>query len=125
MKDTNNHITYNKRTVGSQYEDIAVGYLCGQGHSIVKRNYRTSYGEIDIISRDGDTLVFTECKYRSTDTYGTAIEAVNIHKQKKISRVALYFCSKYGYSSFPCRFDVIGIDKDKHITHIKNAFDYI
>ena len=116
---------YNKRAVGSMYEDMAVKYLVSQGHTIIKRNYRTSYGEIDIISKDNSTLVFTECKYRKNSAYGLSIEAVDIRKQKRISRVALFFCTKYGYTSLPCRFDVIGIDKDNEITHIKNAFDYV
>ena len=115
---------YNKRTVGSDYEQLAAEYLISKGHTIIKRNFRTCYGEIDIISRDASTLVFTECKYRSNKKYGCAIEAVNLQKQRKISRVALYFCTKYGYNDFPCRFDVIGIE-DNNITHIKNAFDYI
>lgn len=110
---------YNKRAVGSMYEDMAVKYLVSQGHTIIKRNYRTSYGEIDIISKDNSTLVFTECKYRKNSAYGLSIEAVDIRKQKRISRVALFFCTKYGYTSLPCRFDVIGIDKDNEITHIK------
>ncbi len=116
---------YNKRAVGSMYEDMAVKYLVSQGHTIIKRNYRTSYGEIDIISKDNSTLVFTEWKYRKNSAYGLSIEAVDIRKQKRISRVALFFCTKYGYTSLPCRFDVIGIDKDNEITHIKNAFDYV
>ena len=116
---------YNKRAVGSMYEDMAVKYLVSQGHTIIKRNYRTSYGEIDIISKDNSTLVFTECKYRKNSAYGLSIEAVDIRKQKRISRVALFFCTRYGYTSLPCRFDVIGIDKDNEITHIKNAFDYV
>lgn len=59
---------YNKRAVGSMYEDMAVKYLVSQGHTIIKRNYRTSYGEIDIISKDNSTLVFTECKYRKNSS---------------------------------------------------------
>ncbi len=116
--------TFNKRTVGTKYEDIAAEYLLSQGHTIITRNYRTKSGEIDIISKDDSTIVFTECKYRSSNRYGYAVEAVDMRKQHKISRVALFFCSKYGYTSYPCRFDVIGIDKDCSITHIKNAFEY-
>lgn len=117
--------SYNKRLVGSRYEDVAIKYLVSKGHTIIKKNYRTSYGEIDIISKDKSTLVFTECKYRSSEIYGSPIEAVDIRKQRKISHVALYFCTKYGYTSCPCRFDVIGIKKDGAIIHIKNAFEYI
>ena len=80
-------------------------------------------GQVNI-SKDNSTIVFTECKYRSNNRYGYAIEAVDVRKQHKISRVALFFCTRYGYTSFPCRFDVIGIDRNNRITHIKNAFDY-
>lgn len=68
-----------------------VEYLLSQGHTIIKRNYRTRFGEIDIISKDNSTIVFTECKYRSNNRYGYAIEAVDVRKQHKISRVALFF----------------------------------
>ena len=119
-----NNPPYNKRNIGTRYENMAVEYLLSQGHTIIKRNYRTRLGEIDIISKDNSTIVFTECKYRSNNRYGYAIEAVDVRKQHKISRVALFFCSRYGYTSFPCRFDVIGIDRNNRITHIKNAFDY-
>ena len=108
-----NNPPYNKRNIGTGYENMAVEYLLSQGHTIIKRNYRTRLGEIDIISKD-----------RSNNRYGYAIEAVDVRKQHKISRVALFFCTRYGYTSFPCRFDVIGIDRNNRITHIKNAFDY-
>jgi len=112
-----NNPPYNKRNIGTRYENIAVEYLLSQGHTIIKRNYRTRL-------KDNSTIVFTECKYRSNNRYGYAIEAVDVRKQRKISRVALFFCTRYGYTSFPCRFDVIGIDRNNRITHIKNAFDY-
>lgn len=115
----------NNRKLGAEYEDVAVEFLKKSGHIIIKRNYRTSYGEIDIISLDNSTIVFTECKYRSTDDYGEPIEAVDYNKQKKISHVAMHFCTKYGYLSQSCRFDVIGIKKDGSIAHIKNAFEYV
>lgn len=86
-----NNPPYNKRNIGTRYENMAVEYLLSQGHTIIKRNYRTRLGEIDIISKDNSTIVFTECKYRSNNRYGYAIEAVDVRKQHKISRVALFF----------------------------------
>lgn len=67
-----NNPPYNKRNIGTRYENIAVEYLLSQGHTIIKRNYRTRLGEIDIISKDNSTIVFTECKYRSNNRYGYA-----------------------------------------------------
>ena len=70
------------------------------------------------------TLVFTECKYRSSSKFGDPLEAVNLNKQQKICHTAMNFCVKYGYVNYPCRFDVIAIYKDGTIKHIKNAFEY-
>ena len=81
-------------------------------YTIITRNYRTRYGEIDIISKCNSTLVFTECKYRSSSKFGDPLEAVNLHKQQKICHTAMNFCVKYGYVNYPCRFDVIAIYKD-------------
>ena len=90
----------------------------------VKHRKGQEYGEIDIISKCNSTLVFTECKYRSSSKFGDPLEAVNLHKQQKICHTAMNFCVKYGYVNYPCRFDVIAIYKDGTIKHIKNAFEY-
>ena len=128
----------NSRATGSEYETLAAAFLEQNGHTImprmrwririlytiITRNYRTRYGEIDIISKCNSTLVFTECKYRSSSKFGDPLEAVNLHKQQKICHTAMNFCVKYGYVNYPCRFDVIAIYKDGTIKHIKNAFEY-
>ena len=112
----------NSRATGSEYETLAAAFLEQNGHTIITRNYRTRYGEIDIISKCNSTLVFTECKYRSSSKFGDPLEAVNLHKQQKICHTAMNFCVKYGYVNYPCRFDVIAIYKDGTIKHIKNAY---
>ena len=114
----------NSRATGSEYETLAAAFLEQNGHTIITRNYRTRYGEIDIISKCNSTLVFTECKYRSSSKFGDPLEAVNLHKQQKICHTAMNFCVRYGYVNYPCRFDVIAIYKDGTIKHIKNAFEY-
>ena len=60
----------NSRATGSEYETLAAAFLEQNGHTIITRNYRTRYGEIDIISKCNSTLVFTECKYRSSSKFG-------------------------------------------------------
>lgn len=96
-----------------------------QGYRILVRNFRNSYGEIDIIAEDAKTLVYCEVKYRSGSSCGDPLEAVDGRKQRRISRVALYHYAQNGYSrNRPCRFDVIGIYGDGSIRHIKNAFDF-
>ena len=78
----------NKRDVGTFYEDIAAEYIRNNGGKIVKRNYRSRQGEIDIIARDGDYLCFVEVKYRAGDKYGDALEAVGFAKQKAVCKVS-------------------------------------
>ena len=112
----------NKRDIGSQYELLAEQYLKEKGYEILEKNYRVRSGEIDIIARDGRYLVFLEVKYRSSQRNGTALEAVNYHKQQVIMRTARVYLHQHRYpEGQPCRFDVIGITKDQ-IQHVKNAF---
>lgn len=114
----------NKRVVGTAYEKQAGEYLMQQGYEIVAYNFRCRYGEIDIIARDGEYLVFVEVKYRRNTESGSPLEAVNAKKQHIISRVASYYCLTHGYGeSTPCRFDVVAILGDE-ISLIRNAFDY-
>lgn len=116
----------NCRSVGTKYEQIASEYLVQQGYFILEKNYRCPMGEIDLICRKDETICFVEIKYRTSTTFGSAIEAVNAKKQRKICQVASYYwmChSNYeGDSSF--RFDVIGIDGQGEIRHVINAFSY-
>ena len=112
----------NKRQLGTDYEDKACAYLMNKDYKIIERNFRTYNGEIDIVAKDGQTIVFVEVKYRRKNSFGYSAEAVNIHKQKVIYKVAEGFlCKYYPHHVPPCRFDVIAIDKDE-ITHIINAF---
>lgn len=114
----------NKRSTGTEYEAKTAEYLIQQGYSILQRNYRCRFGEIDIIAKDGKYLVFVEVKYRGTTACGSPFEAVDYKKQKKISKVAQYYCMKHGYDeTMPCRFDVAGFRQDQ-ILYITNAFDF-
>lgn len=78
----------NKRKTGQEQEAKAACFLKTQGYQILERNYRCKKGEIDLIAREGQYLVFVEVKYRSTNESGLPEEAVDLRKQRQISRVA-------------------------------------
>ena len=91
---------------------------------ILRHNYRCRQGEIDLIAKDGEYLVFIEVKYRSQNRAGYSLDAVNLAKQKKISQVARYFLTaEYHCTEIPCRFDVVGIDGDS-LHWVKDAFGF-
>lgn len=114
----------NNRKVGSTYERLAGEYLEKQGYQILEYNFRYRQGEIDIIAKDGDYLVFCEVKYRKDTNNGHPLEAVDFKKQKVISKCARYYVTIHKLGNVACRFDVIGILNEK-ITLIKNAFEYV
>lgn len=114
----------NKRKIGADYESLAVRYLKECGYEILERNYRNSYGEIDVIAKKNEFIVFTEIKFRADNAYGDPLEAVDLRKQHRIIKVALYYYMRKGYSqNVPCRFDVIAIYGDGTIRHEQNAFE--
>lgn len=128
---TMNRKKKNNRQTGARYEQLAGEYLEGLGYRILEYNYRCRAGEIDIIAKDGDYLVFCEVKYRTDISKGMPEEAVNLRKQQVISKCALYYITTHGLSHLPCRFDVIGIlgnedsGEEQTIQLYKNAFDYV
>ena len=115
----------NKRQTGSQYEEKAAEYMKQQGYRILERNYRCRQGEIDLIARDGEYLVFVEVKYRTTGVSGYPAEAVDARKQQTIAKCAMHFLMKQGNDDVPCRFDVVaiaGAESQEEITIYKDAF---
>lgn len=109
-----------KRRVGSFYEEVAKNYLEKQNVEILETNYRCRSGEVDIIGKQDDTLIFFEVKYRKNDDYGSALSAIDKKKQKKIIACAKYYTA-FDHTDCYVRFDAIGIEKDK-IEWIKDAF---
>jgi putative endonuclease len=111
---------------GDKGESIAARYLQKIGYKILEKNYRTKLGEIDIIAKDKDAIVFVEVKSRRSRQFGNPKGAVTIKKQRKISMVALYYLKTTNHSSAKARFDVVAVtsSRDKpHIEIIKNAFE--
>ena len=115
----------NKRSIGTKYEDMAAAYLSENGVKILARNFRSRQGEIDIVGHDGEYYIFFEVKYRKDVSAGNPVEAVNTHKQYKISRAADYFrVYRKLKDTDSIRFDVISI-LGEDIKWYKNAFEYI
>jgi len=111
----------NKRQVGSKYEKFAGDFLEKQGYEILCYNYRCFFGEIDVIAKDGKTLVFCEVKYRSSEVGGNPLEAVDYKKQQILYKSAMNYLSYECKGEVPCRFDVIGFI-GKEVIHVKDAF---
>ena len=115
----------NRRKEGAYYENLVAEYLKTQGYEILEKNYRCRIGEIDLIAKEGETLVFVEVKYRRDDKMGNPKEAVDRKKQKKISMTAAYYLMrKCGRMDIPCRFDVAAV-LGEQIEVVKNAFEYL
>ena len=112
--------------LGRTGEDLACRELQRRGYAIVARRYRCLAGELDIVARDGQTLVFVEVKTRRGSGFGRAVEAVTAAKKRKISVVAVEYLTRHNAFAHPCRFDVVAITVGAGGTTIdvlQNAFD--
>lgn len=109
--------------LGSEAEAIAADYLQKQGLALVVSNYSCRFGEIDLIMRDGKTLVFVEVRMRSNPDFGGAGMSITASKQLKLSRTAEHYLQQFG--SAACRFDAILMHKPSadNIEWVRNAFD--
>jgi putative endonuclease len=117
---------FNHIYIGKHGERIAVRYLKFRRYKILETNFESRYGEIDIIAKDKDIIVFVEVKTRTNDDFGQPEAAVNKSKQDKIKLAAKFYINKKRLSNFNSRFDIISIKiqkgKKKEIFHIKDAF---
>lgn len=112
-------------TLGKEGEDIAADFLKKKGFRIVEKNYRSIFGEIDLIVQDKGTIVFVEVKTRSDISFAYPFEAVNPKKREKIRKTALCFMKKMK-QEVPARFDILSIcvrDGKQEIEHIQDAFE--
>ena len=99
----------NKRKIGAAYEKIAADFLISMGYNILDRNFRTSFGEIDIVAEDGPVICFVEVKYRSSLKYGYPSEAIGKTKQRKILAVSRYYIAAGGLYGRSIRYDAVEI----------------
>ncbi len=98
---------------GSYYEEVASRYLQKKGLTLLAKNFRHRQGEIDLIMRHDNTLVFVEVRYRKLSAYGSAEESITYKKQQSIISTANYFLMKKKLWDTPCRFDAVAIKPSK------------
>jgi putative endonuclease len=114
-----------RRQLGDHGEDLAAAALQKQGYKILERNYVAPIGEIDLVARQGQTLVIVEVKTRKSTRFGSPQEAVSAAKQAKLQRLAEYYIQQKGLTETPVRFDVVAVTltgKDTQVEIISHAF---
>jgi putative endonuclease len=126
-RDMEDRSAMDNKGLGARGEEIATAYLKGRKFTIVERNFRCKAGEVDIIAREGKTLVFVEVKTRRTLSFGPPQMALTPFKQRQISKAALTWLAKKKLFGASARFDVIAIILPDNelpvIDHIRDAFD--
>ena len=118
-------MTMRRQVVGRHGEDAAVEELERRGYAVLSRRYRTRHGEIDIVARDGETIVFIEVKAKESAEFGTAAEAVTARKQRRVISMAVDYLARNRLTTKPCRFDVVAIDgvgEQAVLTYYRDAF---
>jgi putative endonuclease len=116
-----------RQQLGALGERHAARMLRARGFRLLEANYRTKFGELDLIARDGDTLVFVEIRTRTSEAVVTPMESVNAEKQARIARLARYYRRARRLSDCHCRYDVVEVlatptGTVRAVRHIENAF---
>ncbi len=118
------------RERGRIYEELAADYLISRGLCVVSKNFYCKSGELDLVCREQQELVFVEVKFRKNAAFGNPTEMISFSKQRKLAKTAEFFLLQNSqYRDLPCRFDVVGItgqtpgqQNSPKIDWIKNAF---
>ena len=119
-------VSFFRKRLGQEGEDLAAGFLRNKGYKLVERNYRCKTGEVDLIVLDRKVVVFVEVKTRSDHSFGTPFEAVEGRKQRKMIQAAQYFLHEHKLDQRDARFDVVGVSwrgDQPVVEHIVNAFE--
>ena len=114
-----------RQSLGISGESLACAELERRGYAILARRYRTRAGEIDIVARDGATVVFVEVKTRTGERFGGAAAAVTAWKRRQVTSMALDYLARHHLHDRPCRFDVVTVGFDLGqpvVTVYPNAF---
>ncbi|MDR5710206.1 MAG: YraN family protein [Armatimonadota bacterium] len=98
-----------RRRIGSGAEEVAADLLRRTGYRILDRNVRFRFGELDLVCEREGIVVFVEVKARFGDARGHPLEAVTLHKQRRLARLALAYLQRKGLGDRPCRFDVVAV----------------
>ena len=119
-------MTQARQSLGKMGENLACCELERRGYAILARRYRHAGAEIDIVARDGPTLVFVEVKAREGREFGDGLEAITRQKRRRIAMAAMDYLVRYQKAECPCRFDVVSVmlcGGEPEIEVIPNAFD--
>ena len=109
---------------GAAEEDLALRYMQAKGMQLVARNVRFRGGELDLVMKDGDTLVIAEVRKRSSDAFGGAAASVDPRKRGRIVQATrLWLAQSPQYSDWPIRFDVCALDSANQVSWLRAAFD--
>jgi putative endonuclease len=118
--------TSGSESLGRRGENVAARFLRNQGYKIIQRNYACPVGEVDIVAKEGRTLVFVEVKTRADDDPSPETQ-VNAVKQQQLTKAATVYLARYGQPQPPARFDVVAVvwpeGESPRIRHTTNAFD--
>jgi putative endonuclease len=101
--------------LGKTGEDLACRELERRGYAILARRYRRRHGELDIVARDGETIVFVEVKTRDGEEFGGGPAAITVLKRRRITALAADYLARYRLAGRPCRFDVVSIRMDREV----------
>ena len=116
-----------RKELGRKGEEIALSFLKKKGYHILDKNFRCPLGELDIVAREGDQIIFIEVKTRRSSGFGPPEESLNYIKKKRLTRLALFYLTNNRLKGVCCRFDVVAIvfkkEKVEAIHLIKNAFE--
>jgi len=118
--------TDNRQSLGKLGEDVACEELKRRQYAILERRYRSRFGEIDIVARHGEEIVFVEVKARAGDQFGGGAAAVTPSKQRRIAQMAVDYLARHQLHDRPCRFDVVTVDVDGEESRVEiysRAFD--
>jgi putative endonuclease len=107
---------------GAQAEQVAAQFLQKNGLRLIQRNFRCRFGEIDLILRDGETLIFAEVRQRSRGDFGGADASIDAHKQRRLILTAQHYLASLPHIP-PCRFDAVLLDAADNVEWVKNAFE--
>lgn len=118
----------NKNNAGLEAEKLAATFLANNGLMLVTKNYHCRYGEIDLVMKEANTLVFVEVRLRSNNQFGGASASITVQKQQKLIATAQHFLQAHdtvSHNNTACRFDVILMNKTdlNNIEWLRNAFE--
>ncbi len=119
-------MTQERISLGQKGEELAISRLKSLNYKILEKNFKCPLGEIDIIARDSNVLVFVEVKTRASRDFGGPAAAVDARKQRQLSRVALTYLNQKKLFNIPARFDVVAVElipPSPRIEVIRNAFE--